>query len=298
MTSKKIKNFLTKLPTKDGLLRRQILHIDDTLCVGGCGSAETANHPLFSCDTFGSVWLAVLQWLRLSFVAPARCRNHFIQLVQLVGFPRSSYTFLQIIWMACVWIVWMERTNHVFHQLATTPHTLKLSPNLDKEDGPETVLEVPIIEEIFTHKSGTMKAWQNVKFWMKPNAAEAKAASMTTVFGGRNLGCIQLLLGVVGAQLIIHLSSILPTITNTGMKRTSIKKLNLSWHNFLAHKFKDTKGMFGNGETRRKENKEERKSIQKCRFPCMVAGSKWKESFILMGPTGKIFPLMAAKKVG
>lgn len=61
---------------------------------------------------------------------------------------------------------------------------------------------------------------------------------------------------------------------------------------------KDTKGMFGNGETRRKENKEERKSIQKCRFPCMVAGSKWKESFILMGPTGKIFPLMAAKKVG
>jgi len=77
----------------------------------------------------------------------------------------------------------------------------KLSPNLDREDGLETVLEVPIPEEIFTHKSGTMKAWQNVKFWVKPNAAEAKAASMTAVFGGRNSE-IQLLLGVVGAPLI------------------------------------------------------------------------------------------------
>jgi len=35
-----------------------------------------------------------------------------------------------------------------------------------------------------------------VKFWMRPNAEEAKAASMTTVFGGRNSE-IQLLLGVV-----------------------------------------------------------------------------------------------------
>ena len=34
----------------------------------------------------------------------------------------------------------------------------KLSPNLDREDGLETVFEVPIPEEIFTHKSGTMKA--------------------------------------------------------------------------------------------------------------------------------------------
>ncbi|XP_058787566.1 uncharacterized protein LOC131661921 [Vicia villosa] len=77
----------------------------------------------------------------------------------------------------------------------------KLCPNLDREDGLETVLEVPIPEEIFIQKSGTVKAWQNVKyFWMKPNA-EAKAASMTAVFGGRNTE-IQLLLGVVGAPLI------------------------------------------------------------------------------------------------
>ena len=76
---------------------------------------DTANHLLFSYDTFGSMWLAVLQWLRLFVLAPAGCTNHFLQFVQLAGFPRSSSMFLWIIWMAYVWIIWKERNNHGFH---------------------------------------------------------------------------------------------------------------------------------------------------------------------------------------
>ena len=55
-----------RLPTKDNLVQRQILHNDDNVCVGGCGFVETADHLLFSCDIFGSVWFLVLQWLGLS----------------------------------------------------------------------------------------------------------------------------------------------------------------------------------------------------------------------------------------
>ncbi|KAK7305821.1 hypothetical protein VNO77_43733 [Canavalia gladiata] len=78
----------------------------------------------------------------------------------------------------------------------------KLCPNLDREDGLETVLEVPIPEEILTHKSGTTKAWHNMKSWMKPHAeSKSSSASMAAVFGGKNTE-IQLLLGVVGAPLI------------------------------------------------------------------------------------------------
>jgi len=78
----------------------------------------------------------------------------------------------------------------------------KLCPNLDREDGLETVLEVPIPEEILTHKSGTTKAWHNMKNWMKPHAeSRSNSASMAAVFGGKNTE-IQLLLGVVGAPLI------------------------------------------------------------------------------------------------
>jgi hypothetical protein len=70
----------------------------------------------------------------------------------------------------------------------------KLCPNLYHEDGLETVLEVPIPEEIFTNKSGT--TWKNMKQWMKPNNG-----SRSSRFEDSNTN-IQLLLGVVGAPLI------------------------------------------------------------------------------------------------
>jgi len=93
-----------RLPTKDNLVRWHIIAEDNT-CVGECGSLETANHLLFRCDPFSSIWFAVLQWLGLSFVAPDRCRTHFIQFGHLAGLPSSSYLFLQLIWMACVWVI-------------------------------------------------------------------------------------------------------------------------------------------------------------------------------------------------
>lgn len=50
-----------RLSTKDNLLRRRVLHMDDTACMGGYDSLETAEHLLFGCDIFGNVWFAVLK---------------------------------------------------------------------------------------------------------------------------------------------------------------------------------------------------------------------------------------------
>ena len=74
----------------------------------------------------------------------------------------------------------------------------KLCPNLDREDGLETVLEVPVPDEIFTAKTGTAKACQSMVWWMKPNYDSNSSPSSD---GARNTE-IQLLLGVVGAPLI------------------------------------------------------------------------------------------------
>lgn len=94
----------------------------------------------------------------------------------------------------------------------------KLCPNLDREDGLETVLEVPIPDEIFTIKSGTTRAWQNMKSWMKPNVVESRSSSSSSLslFGDRNTD-IQLLLGVVGAPLVPFpiTSEYQPIITRT-----------------------------------------------------------------------------------
>lgn len=83
----------------------------------------------------------------------------------------------------------------------------KLCPNFDREDGLDTVLEVPIPEEMFANNSKTSnKSWQNVKSWMKSHnnnsdKSPTAAASTTALLGGKNTE-IQLLLGVVGAPLI------------------------------------------------------------------------------------------------
>ncbi|VFQ81173.1 unnamed protein product [Cuscuta campestris] len=72
-----------------------------------------------------------------------------------------------------------------------------LCPNLDREDGLETVLEVPIPEEMFPGNKGSGRhPWQSMmKSWMKPQSAPS------SVFGGRTAQ-IQLLLSVAGAPLV------------------------------------------------------------------------------------------------
>ncbi|GAB4831882.1 hypothetical protein Ancab_005897 [Ancistrocladus abbreviatus] len=68
-----------------------------------------------------------------------------------------------------------------------------LCPNLDKEDALQTVLEVPIPEEMFP---SSKSKWSNMKSWMKPTHGRSPAASFP--FADRN-SQIQLLLGVIGA---------------------------------------------------------------------------------------------------
>ena len=105
-----------RLPTKDNLLRRGAIHHDDTLCVGGCGCPETLHHLFCRCDIFGRVWLLVYQWLGISFNPLDVVRDNFHQFGNLAGVPRSTHTFLQVIWHACVWIIWKERNSRIFNQ--------------------------------------------------------------------------------------------------------------------------------------------------------------------------------------
>ncbi|KAK9123799.1 hypothetical protein Sjap_013401 [Stephania japonica] len=80
----------------------------------------------------------------------------------------------------------------------------KLCPNLDREDGLETVLEVPIPEEMFSSsKHSGVPSWQSMKSWMRSQLDRSAAApsSMTALLGGRNAE-LQILLGVTGAPLV------------------------------------------------------------------------------------------------
>ena len=109
-----------RIPTKDNLIHRRIIPIDDTACIGGCGSSETSDHLLFRCDHFDMVWHRIYQWLGISFIVPASIRDHLHQFGHLAGLPRSIHSFLTIIWMAIVWVIWKERNNMIFNQKIDT----------------------------------------------------------------------------------------------------------------------------------------------------------------------------------
>ncbi|XP_072952123.1 uncharacterized protein [Typha angustifolia] len=76
----------------------------------------------------------------------------------------------------------------------------KLCPNFDREDGLDTVLEVPIPDEMFPKGGGSGARLQNMRTWLKAQAFD-KAIDSPSQLSGRNAE-LQLLLNVVGSPLI------------------------------------------------------------------------------------------------
>lgn len=80
----------------------------------------------------------------------------------------------------------------------------KLCPNYDKEDGLDTVLEVPIPEEMFTNMgSNASLRWQNLRSLMKAQSAEksTSASNNSHLYSCSNNEFIALL-KLVGSPLI------------------------------------------------------------------------------------------------
>jgi len=113
-----------RLPTKDNLVQRRVVSLEDAVCVSGCGSQETATHLYLGCDIFGSLWSQVWLWLGISTASPRELRQHLTQFINMPGLHRSSHMFFRIIWFASVWILWKERNDCVFNNTVSTPFTL------------------------------------------------------------------------------------------------------------------------------------------------------------------------------
>ena len=80
----------------------------------------------------------------------------------------------------------------------------KLCPNLERDDALDTVLEVPIPEEMFSGgggggSRGSRFGCTNVKAWMRPHAGDRSGAGEPC---SMSRGELQLMLGVIGAPLI------------------------------------------------------------------------------------------------
>jgi hypothetical protein len=108
-----------RLPTKNNLLRRGIIQADNIRCVAGCGFDESATHPFLHCELFGSLWQHVRSWIGISGADPQNINDHFIQFIHYRGHSRTCRSFLQLVWLLCIWLVWIERNNRLFNNIQT-----------------------------------------------------------------------------------------------------------------------------------------------------------------------------------
>jgi hypothetical protein len=92
-------------------------------CVSGCGGIETAQH-LFLCGTFGSLWALLRSWIGFSTVDAYSLTDHFVQFTFSASGLRARRSFMQLVWLACVWVVWNERNLRVFSNSENIVHQL------------------------------------------------------------------------------------------------------------------------------------------------------------------------------
>lgn len=75
----------------------------------------------------------------------------------------------------------------------------KLCPNVDKDDGLETVLEVPIPEEMFSGMGNNVALrWQNMMTWMKAQTSDKWSQPLIAA----RINELRFLLYLVGSPLI------------------------------------------------------------------------------------------------
>ncbi|XP_057420852.1 uncharacterized protein LOC130714892 [Lotus japonicus] len=105
------KVLLNRIQTRDNLLRRQV-PIPDPRCPLCSVDDESVGHLFSSCSCVSQVWSLVLNWLGLSFAAPASVKDHFVQFSHL--WPSNKKAGLFTVWLAVIWQVWMGRNEKIF----------------------------------------------------------------------------------------------------------------------------------------------------------------------------------------
>ena len=82
------------------------------MCV--CGNNETTYQLLIHCPTFGELWHRVKTWIGVVSVDPQHIMDHFHRFAYSSGGYKPRQTFLQLIWLCTVYVLWTERNNRLF----------------------------------------------------------------------------------------------------------------------------------------------------------------------------------------
>jgi len=90
------------------------------MCVSGCGNAESATHLFLHCHVFGSLWYHIRSWIGVSGVDSENIREHFHQFIHYTSHSKARRSFLQLLWLLCIRLMWNERNNRLFNNTETS----------------------------------------------------------------------------------------------------------------------------------------------------------------------------------
>lgn len=113
-----------RLPTKANLVARGMINEDVQLRVSGCGEVEIAQYLFVSCPIFRELWSHVREWVGVCGADPFSVSDHFLQFTYLAGGATSRRSFMQLLWLLCVWVVWNTRNNRQFNNTDISIHQM------------------------------------------------------------------------------------------------------------------------------------------------------------------------------
>jgi len=78
------------------------------------------SHLFMHCDSYMALWRHIRSWIGVSGVEPYDISEHLFQFIHFTGHSRKRKSFLQLVWLLCVWMVWNARNNRIYNNIHTT----------------------------------------------------------------------------------------------------------------------------------------------------------------------------------
>jgi hypothetical protein len=113
-----------RLPTKYNVVRRHIITHYSNYYVTSCEEVETAQHLFLSFPVFAHLWSLIRTWVDISSADPFLIRDHFVQFTHAAGGSQARRSFLQLLWLCGIWVLWHERNSRIFKANESNVHQM------------------------------------------------------------------------------------------------------------------------------------------------------------------------------
>jgi len=76
---------------------------------------KDASHLFLLCPCFGSLWPLLRRWIGFDDIDHCNILSHFVQFIHSIGGLKARRSFLQLVWLLIIWVLWNERNNRLFN---------------------------------------------------------------------------------------------------------------------------------------------------------------------------------------